>query len=57
VLILLGDTDKMVTAEETQEAHSRLKNSKLEILPATPHPIEQANPAALAQITLEFLAR
>jgi pimeloyl-ACP methyl ester carboxylesterase len=54
VLLLLGDMDKMVTVEETQEAQSHLGNARFEIIPGTPHPIEQADPVQLAQVAVEF---
>lgn len=53
-LLLLGDLDRMVTPEETEEAQSRLQNSRFQMLSETPHPIEQAHPGQLAQIAAEF---
>lgn len=54
VLFLLGDMDRMVTREETIETKNRMENSRFEVIPETPHPIEQANPVQLAQISLPF---
>jgi pimeloyl-ACP methyl ester carboxylesterase len=54
ILLLLGDQDRMVTVEETVEAQKRLHNSRFELLPGTPHPIEQTDPAKLAQIASGF---
>jgi pimeloyl-ACP methyl ester carboxylesterase len=57
VLLLLGDMDRMVTPEETKEAHSRLENSEFKMLPETPHPIEQTDPVQLAKIASEFFQK
>lgn len=54
ILLLLGDQDRMVTVEETTDTQKLLINSRFESLPGTPHPIEQADPAQLAQIALAF---
>jgi pimeloyl-ACP methyl ester carboxylesterase len=54
ILLLLGDEDRMVTVEETTDTQKLLKNSRFEIIPGTPHPIEQADPEMLAKITLDF---
>jgi pimeloyl-ACP methyl ester carboxylesterase len=54
ILLLLGDQDRMVTAEETTDTQKRLANSRFELLTETPHPIEQANPILLAQLASGF---
>ncbi|MDQ3109311.1 MAG: alpha/beta hydrolase [Bacteroidota bacterium] len=54
ILLMLGDQDRMVTIEETNDAQKHLKNSTVEIIPGTPHPIEQANLEQLAKITGNF---
>ena len=42
-LLLLGDSDKMVSLEETQAVYESIPGARLEILPGTPHPIEQVD--------------
>ncbi|CAN5281659.1 hypothetical protein BH09BAC5_BH09BAC5_08900 [soil metagenome] len=54
VLFLLGADDRMVTKEETEEIHKRMKNSQFRILEDTPHPIEQADPVLLAMISKDY---
>ena len=56
VLLLLGDQDRMVTKEETEEAAKFLPGATMKILPGTPHPIEQANAAELAEIAADFFS-
>jgi pimeloyl-ACP methyl ester carboxylesterase len=46
--IMLGDRDKMVSLEETVAVYKQLPDAKLAVLPGTPHPIEQVNPALIA---------
>jgi pimeloyl-ACP methyl ester carboxylesterase len=53
-LLLLGDRDKMVTREETIGVFSLLKNARLCILPATPHPIEQVDVELLSFFIKRF---
>lgn len=43
VQVGIGDSDKMVTLEETISAYRALPNAKLLVLPGTPHPLEQVN--------------
>ena len=38
----LGDRDQMVTLEETAAVYRRLPKGELQVLPATPHPLERA---------------
>lgn len=52
VQLLLGDRDKMVTVEETQQAFRQLPQAAWGILPYTAHPIEQ-----VPQQELEFRIR
>lgn len=47
VMVGVGDTDKMVTLEETISVYRRLKNGRLIVLPETPHPLEQADTVRL----------
>ncbi|HEX6335286.1 MAG TPA: alpha/beta fold hydrolase [Flavisolibacter sp.] len=55
-LLMLGDRDKMVTIEETLDVFRLLPGSQLAVLPATPHPLEQADPELLAMICRSFLS-
>lgn len=57
ILLLLGDMDKMVTFEETEETHKRLHNSKFVVILGTPHPIEQSNTVELARIASDFFKK
>jgi pimeloyl-ACP methyl ester carboxylesterase len=47
-LLLLGDSDKMVSLEETGAVHKGIPGAQLEILLQTPHPIEQVDTMMLA---------
>ena len=47
-LILLGDSDKMVTLEETIATYRNLPNARLAVLPGTPHAIEKVDPFLVA---------
>ncbi len=55
VLVLLGDRDKMVSLDETVNVYRSLPNGQLGILPATPHPIEQADTETLSFSIMHFL--
>lgn len=48
VLVGIGDSDKMVSLEETITAYRALPNANLIVLPATPHPIEMADSTRLS---------
>jgi len=54
-LIMLGDKDKMVTAEETLSVYRTLPSAQLCILPNTPHPLEQVDAELLAYHITRFL--
>jgi pimeloyl-ACP methyl ester carboxylesterase len=54
-LLLLGDRDKMITTEEIFAVYKHLPNAQLGMLPATPHPIEQANTNTLAFLIQQFI--
>jgi pimeloyl-ACP methyl ester carboxylesterase len=54
-LILLGDKDKMVSLEETVAVYNALPDAQMGMLPATQHPIEQANIEALAWFIRYFV--
>lgn len=47
-LLLVGDSDKMVSLEETIAVFRNLAGARLGILPGTPHPIEQVDTMMLA---------
>lgn len=55
-LIMLGDSDKMVTREETINVFQSLPNAQLAILPATPHPLEQADSSLIAYHIQRFIS-
>jgi esterase/lipase len=54
-LILLGDKDKMVGLDETVAVYNALPNAQMGMLPATQHPIEQANIDALTWFIKYFI--
>jgi pimeloyl-ACP methyl ester carboxylesterase len=55
-LVLVGEDDAMVTREECEDAVRRIPDARLGVLPATPHPYERMDPAALAGRIAAFLA-
>ena len=57
VLLMVGDKDKMVTAEETISVYRQLSSGQLAILPGTPHPIEQTDAAMIAYHLNRFLQK
>ncbi len=54
-LLMLGDCDKMVSLEETQEVYSSLPNGRLLVLPNTAHPIEVVDKGRLVFEIKTFL--
>jgi pimeloyl-ACP methyl ester carboxylesterase len=54
-LLLLGEKDKMVTKEETEDMQAQLLYAAMEILPDTPHPLEQVDMTILAATIKDFL--
>lgn len=54
-LLLLGDSDKMVTLNETADVYRHLPNGQLGILPATHHPLDQVDPDLLCFFIKRFL--
>lgn len=56
VRVMLGDSDQMVSLEETLHFQKALGNSGLSILPNTPHPLTRANPSRLAFEVQDFLS-
>lgn len=55
VLLSVGDKDAMVTLEETINAHRKIKDSQLLVLPRTIHPIEKVDVVELARQIKRFL--
>jgi pimeloyl-ACP methyl ester carboxylesterase len=49
-LIMLGDRDKMVTLEETVTVYKSLADAQMAVLPGTPHPVEQVDPALVSYL-------
>lgn len=54
VRVMIGDRDTTVTLEESRAIYQALPQGQLEVLPATPHPLEKASPTRLAYSLLEF---
>jgi len=54
-LLLLGDRDKMVTADETIAVSQQLPAAQFSLLPNTPHPFEQVDISVLAQTIKDFI--
>jgi hypothetical protein len=52
---MIGDGDKMVGRDETIATFQLLPNAQLAILPATPHPIEQADSSMIAYHIQRFV--
>lgn len=55
VTVSVGDKDKMVTLEETIAVYRKLKNARLLVLPATPHPLEGVDVNILAAEIKRFM--
>ena len=54
VQFMLGDSDKMVSLDETLAARSSIKSSSLAVLPNTKHGFETCNTATLALMLKHF---
>lgn len=54
-LLMVGDRDKMVSIEETVATYRALATAQFSVLPATPHPIEQAPIGLLTSIIHSFI--
>lgn len=55
VKLCLADQDHMVSREETEEVEGWIRNSSMEILSESKHPIEQVNLMALASTIKSFV--
>jgi pimeloyl-ACP methyl ester carboxylesterase len=56
VRVMVGDRDNTVSVEESAGAARVLPQGELAVLPRTPHPIEQVDPARLAGLLDDFFA-
>ncbi|WEK36840.1 MAG: alpha/beta fold hydrolase [Candidatus Pseudobacter hemicellulosilyticus] len=56
-LLMQGDRDKMVPLEETIAVYKSLPAAECCILPATPHPLEQADISLIAGLIRGFLCK
>lgn len=54
VQIMVGDTDNMVTIEESTAAYRELPNAKLAVLPDTKHPVDKVRPNLLLNMIKDF---
>ena len=55
VLLLRGDSDVMVSDEETQWAATHIPNAKMKALAGQPHPFEKTDMMVLSKEIEEFL--
>lgn len=55
VRIAVGDRDHMVTLDECSEALRMLPQGELQVLPATPHPLEKVSSGRLVAAVMDFL--
>ncbi len=56
VRVGLGDRDKMVSLAETRHVYEQLPNSEFQVLPNTPHPIEQMSMDRLGYEIRDFFS-
>lgn len=56
VCLGLGDSDKMVSLEETQKFMGYLPNGSLSSLAGTPHPLEQVDVTLVRDVLLRYLS-
>lgn len=54
VRLLVGNSDKMVTLEETRATAGALPNGNWGVLPSTGHPFKQVRPALLSALLADF---
>jgi pimeloyl-ACP methyl ester carboxylesterase len=55
-LVLIGDSDQMITLEETVAVFKALPAARMGMLPGTKHPIEQVNLTCLVFMIRQFLS-
>lgn len=56
VRLMVGDRDNLVSIDETLSAVRAMSRAELAVLPATPHPFEQARLPLVATMVREFLS-
>ena len=56
VLVAVGDSDKMVSIEETASVYRKLEHGRMLVMPGTPHPLEHVDADKLACEIEEFFA-
>lgn len=54
-LVLVGDSDALVTREECEDAVRRMPDARLDVLPGTPHQFERMDLDSLAERISAFL--
>jgi pimeloyl-ACP methyl ester carboxylesterase len=54
VMVARGELDKMVSQEEADFVFKHLLSGTQEVLPATPHPLAQTDPALLCKSLVRF---
>ncbi len=54
-LVMVGDSDKMVSLAETLATYKQLPAGHLAVLPSTPHPIEQVDTDMLVMLIRRFI--
>jgi pimeloyl-ACP methyl ester carboxylesterase len=57
VMVAVGDRDNTVSVEECEGVIQELPNATLQVLPDTPHPIEQVKVDILADLLRQFFYR
>lgn len=57
ILVGIGDSDKMVTLDETVCVYRKLRKGSLLVLPSTPHPLEKVDVSRLTGEICRFFTR
>jgi pimeloyl-ACP methyl ester carboxylesterase len=55
ILLSVGDRDTMVSKEETETVHQLIPGAQFQLLPDTPHPIEQVDAARIQGLISGFI--
>jgi len=55
VMVSIGDSDKMVSHEETINVYKKLKKGSLTVFSNTPHPIEQIDVLLVSNAIKKFM--